>query len=52
MTKEAFNYFERMINCGMNVLRKKDIELGAMDEHYEPVNHLLSADKNLKFVKY
>lgn len=52
MMKEAFNYFERMINCGMNVLRKRDIELGAMDECYEPVNHLLSADENKKCWEY
>lgn len=52
MMKEAFNYFEQMINCGMNVLRKRDIELGVMDERYEPVNHLLSADENKKCWEY
>lgn len=52
MMKEAFNYFERMISCGMSTLRKRDIELRVMDEHYEPFNHLLSADENKKCWEY
>lgn len=43
MTKEQF---EIMLDNGMVILREKDIKLGAMDENYEPFNHLLSADEN------
>ena len=46
MMDEAVNYFDRMINVGMNTLRKRDIELGAMDENYKPFNHLLSTEDN------
>lgn len=46
MTKETKKQLELMLDSGMAILREKDIELGAMDENYNPVNHLLSADEN------
>lgn len=52
MMDEAVSYFDRMINVGMNTLRKRDIELGAMDENYEPFNHLLSTEDNKRCWEY
>ena len=47
MTKEAAEkQFDLLLDTGMAILREKDIKLGAMDENYEPVNHLLSAEDN------
>ena len=43
MTNEKL---ELMLDSGMAILREKDIKAGAMDESFEPFNHLLSADEN------
>lgn len=50
MTKQE--HFELLLDIGMVFLREKDIELGAMDENYEPANHLLSAEENKRCWKY
>ena len=50
--KEAKNALVKMANAGVNILRKMDIQLGAMDENWEPVNHLLSAKENERCWKY
>lgn len=44
--KEAEDGFRKMINVGVNILRRIDIQLGAMDENWNPVNRLLSAKEN------
>ena len=38
--------FKEMFEHGVDVLRGFDIQLGAMDENYNPVNHLLSTEEN------
>ena len=50
--KEAKKALEKLANAGVNILRKMDIQLGAMDENWEPVNHLLSAKENERCWKY
>ena len=50
--KEAEDGLKKMANAGVNILRKMDIQLGAMDENWEPVNHLLSAKENERCWKY
>ena len=50
--KEAKKALVKMANAGVNILRKMDIQLGAMDENWEPVNHLLSAKENERCWKY
>ena len=50
--KEAKNALVKMANAGVNILRRMDIQLGAMDENWEPVNHLLSAKENERCWKY
>ena len=50
--KEAEDGFIKMANAGVNILRKMDIQLGAMDENWEPVNHLLSAKENERCWRY
>lgn len=52
MTKETKEKFELMLDSGMAILREKDIELGAMDSNFSPVNHLLSADENKRCWNY
>lgn len=49
MTKEQL---EKMLKCGMGILRERDIELGAMDADFSPANHLLSADENKQVWNY
>lgn len=50
--KEAKKALVEMANTGVNILRRMDIQLGAMDENWEPVNHLLSAKENERCWKY
>lgn len=50
MTKQE--QYEQMLDAAMGVLRTKDMEIGAMDECYEPFNHLLSADENQRCWEY
>ena len=50
--KKALIELEKLANAGVNILRKMDIQLGAMDENWEPVNHLLSAKENERCWKY
>ena len=50
--KEAENEFGKLANAGVNILRRMDIQLGAMDENWNPVNHLLSAEENERCWKY
>ena len=50
--KEAKKALVKMANAGVNILRRMDIQLGAMDENWEPVNHLLSAKENERCWKY
>ena len=50
--KEAKNALVKMANAGVNILRRMDIQLGAMDENWNPVNHLLSAKENERCWKY
>lgn len=48
----ANEQLELRLDAGMAILREKDIQLGAMDENWEPVNHLLSAEENELCWKY
>ena len=50
--KEAKKALVKMANDGVNILRRMDIQLGAMDENWEPVSHLLSAKENERCWKY
>lgn len=50
--KNTFKELEKLANAGVNTLRKMDIQLGAMDENWNPVNHLLSAEENERCWKY
>ena len=50
--KEAEDGLRKMANAGVNILRKMDIQLGAMDENWEPFNHLLSAKENERCWRY
>ena len=50
--KEAKKALVKMANAGVNILRRMDIQLGAMDENWEPVSHLLSAKENERCWKY
>lgn len=50
--KEAKKELVKMGSAGVNILRRMDIQLGAMDENWEPVNHLLSAKENERCWKY
>ena len=50
--KEAEDGLRKMTNAGVNILRKMDIQLGVMDENWEPVNHLLSAKENERCWRY
>ena len=43
MTNEKLEF---MLDCGMAILREKDIKTGAMNENFEPFNHLLSTEEN------
>ena len=49
MTNEKL---ELMLDCGMAILREKDIKTGAMDENFEPFNHLLSTEENKRCWNY
>ena len=49
---KALQELEKLANAGVNILRKMDIQLGAMDENYNPVNHILSAKENERCWKY
>ena len=49
---KALQELEKLANAGVNILRKMDIQLGSMDENYNPVNHLLSAKENERCWKY
>ena len=50
--KEAKKALVKMANAGVNILRRMDIQLGAMDENWEPVSHLLSAKENERCWRY
>ena len=50
--KEAEDGLRKMANAGVNILRRMDIQLGAMDENWEPVSHLLSAKENERCWRY
>ena len=50
--KEAAEELVKLTNAGVNILRRMDIQLGAMDENWNPVNHLLSAKENERCWKY
>lgn len=50
--KEAKKELGKLANAGVNILRRMDIQLGAIDENWEPVNHLLSAKENERCWKY
>ena len=52
MTKQEMKHLELLLDSGLIILREKDIQLGAMDENYEPVNHLLSAEENKRCWSY
>lgn len=49
MTNEKLEF---MLDCGMAILREKDIKTGAMNENFEPFNHLLSTEENKRCWKY
>ena len=49
---KALRELEKLANAGVNTLRRMDIQLGAMDENWNPVNHLLSAEENERCWKY
>ena len=44
--------FKEMFERGVDVLRRFDILFGAMDENYNPVNHLLSTEENERCWRY
>ena len=44
--------FKEMVEHGVDVLRGFDIQLGAMDENWNPVNHLLSTEENERCWRY
>lgn len=44
--------FKETIEHGVDVLRRFDIQLGAMDENWNPVNHLLSNEENESCWRY
>ena len=50
--KEAKNELVKMANAGVSILRRMDIQFGAMDENWDPANHLLSAKENERCWKY
>lgn len=50
--KKALEELGELLNAGVNILRRMDIQLGAMDENFNPVNHLLSAKENERCWKY
>lgn len=50
--KEAENEFGKLANAGVNILRRIDIQLGTMDENWNPFNRLLSAEENERCWKY
>ena len=50
--KEAKKELVKMANTGVSILRKMDVQFGAMDENWEPANHLLSAKENERCWKY
>lgn len=50
--KEVKKELGKLANDGVNILRRMDIQLGAMDENWEPVNHLLSSKENERCWKY
>lgn len=41
-----------MLDCGMAIIREKDIKTGAMNENFEPFNRLLSAEENKRCWNY
>ena len=49
---KALKELKKLANAGVNTLRRMDIQLGAMDENWNPVNHLLSAEENERCWKY
>ena len=49
MTNEKL---ELMLDAGMAILREKDIKASAMNENFEPFNHLLSAEENKRCWSY
>lgn len=49
MTNEKL---ELMLDCGTAILREKDIKTCAMDENFEPFNHLLSTEENKRCWNY
>ena len=49
---KALKELKKLANAGVNTLRRMDIQLGAMDENWNPVNHLLSAKENERCWKY
>ena len=49
MTNEKL---ELMLDAGMAILREKDIKTGAMNENFEPFNHLLSTEENKRCWNY
>ena len=49
MTKEQFL---QLTDHGIDILREKDIEMGAMSKNWEPFNGLLSAEENKRCWKY
>lgn len=49
---KALKELKKLANAGVNTLRRMDIQLGAMDENWEPANHHLSAKENERCWKY
>ena len=49
---KALKELKKLANAGVNTLRRMDIQLGAMDENWNPVNHLLSAKENERCWRY
>jgi Zn/Cd-binding protein ZinT len=49
MTNEKLEF---MLDCGMAIIREKDIKTCAMNENFEPFNHLLSAEENKRCWNY
>ena len=50
--KEDKKALVKMVNAGVSIIRRMDIQIGAMDENWEPANHLLSAKENERCWRY
>lgn len=50
--KAANDEVTKLIKMGKDIIRKLDVMNGAMDDDFNPVNHLLSKEENKKCWEY